>query len=254
MTADSFPSTDLSKKDTSSAPSLFQEHLLPVKAEKPIIHHSNYDYIIALLLFFAFSVFVWLYVSNSKRLKQLIKGFYSRQGNRASKEEYSIVNRPGLALSILFLLTITVFSVQVTEFYGINTGIRRVNLYAIICIGLVGMYLLKIGMVRLSGFIFKTGKEALEYTSAILIFINILGVFMLPVVICLTFVKQINPGIFIYTGYLIIGSFLCLRLLKGLVIGFGSNRVSKFYLFLYLCTLEIIPFIILIKLFMLYIA
>jgi hypothetical protein len=86
------------------------------------------------------------------------------------------------------------------------------------------------------------------------VFINLLGLIMLPVVICLEFVKHVNPVVFIYTGLFLIIGFLCMRLLRGIVIGMRSNRVSKFYLFLYLCTLEIVPFVILVKLFMLYIA
>jgi hypothetical protein len=128
-----------------------------------------------------------------------------------------------------------------------------IALYSTLITAIIVMYLLKIALIRISGFIFKTGKEASEYISAIFLFINILGLFLLPVVICLAFIEKADPRIFIYTGYFIIGSFLCLRLLKGLVIGFGSNRVSKFYLFLYLCTLEIIPFVILIKLFKIFI-
>jgi hypothetical protein len=251
---DSPSGIDLSKTDTSMAPSIFQNHQLTVKDAKPVIHFTHYDYVVALLLFLAFCLFVWLYVSSNKRLNQLIKDFYtSRKGNRSSKDEYSVSSRVGFTLSILFLLTISLFITQIIEYYGWIINMSTSALYASLIIALLVMYLLKIGMIRLSGFIFKTGKETSEYISAIFIFINVLGLFMLPVVTCLAFVKQVNPRVFIYTGYLIIGSFLCLRLLKGLVIGFGSNRVSKFYLFLYLCTLEIIPFVILIKLFMLYV-
>jgi hypothetical protein len=74
---------------------------------------------------------------------------------------------------------------------------------------------------------------------------------MLPVVVGLAFVKQLPTHLFIYTGAGIFVSFLCIRLLRGAIIGFNSIRISKFYLFLYLCTLEILPFVIMVKLFML---
>jgi len=72
-------------------------------------------------------------------------------------------------------------------------------------------------------------------------------------VMCLAFFRQVSPSVFIYAGYAIIGGFLAVRLIRGLAIGFNSSRVSKFYLFLYLCTLEILPFIVLVKLIMIYI-
>jgi hypothetical protein len=129
----------------------------------------------------------------------------------------------------------------------------KTAMYSTIAISLIVMYSVKAALIRFSGFVFKTNKESAEYASTMFIFLNILGLFMLPVVTCIAFVKQINPHVFIYVGYFIILSFLCVRLIRGLVIGFNSNRVSKFYLFLYLCTLEIIPLIILVKLFKIYI-
>jgi hypothetical protein len=43
---------------------------------------------------------------------------------------------------------------------------------------------------------------------------------------------------------------LAYRVLRLIQIGFSATGASIFYLFLYLCTLEILPFIVLIKLFM----
>jgi hypothetical protein len=244
-----------SQPDTLISPSLFQNHELAPQHVEPVLHFTNYDYIVALVLFLSFCSFVWLYVTNQKRLEQLIKGFYlSRSGNQLSRDEYTVSKRVGFLLSLLFLLTIPLFAGQVIEYLGITIASGRGSLYLSIIIGLVLMYLLKFMVIRLSGYIFKVGKEALDYSSAMFVFIHILGLFMLPVVICLEFVKQVNPLVFIYTGCFFILGFLCMRLLRGMVIGISSNRVSKFYLFLYLCTLEIIPFVILVKIFMLYIA
>jgi hypothetical protein len=251
-TIDSLPRIDVFRSDTTSAPSLFQQHELQVNEIKPVIHYTHYDYLAALILFIAFSLFVWLYVSNYKKLNQLIRDFY-RSNKRSGKDDYAVSNRVGFTLSVLFLIVISLFISQLIDYYGFTIPGGKVGSLGIIASFLAAMYLIKIAVLRISGFIFKTHKEVSEYISVMFVFLNILGLFMLPVVICLVFIKQLDIKIFIYTGYFIIGSFLCLRLLKGLVIGFGSNRVSKFYLFLYLCTLEIVPFIILIKLFRLYI-
>jgi hypothetical protein len=234
---------------------MFGGHTLQPQHAKPQIHFTNYDYAVALILLFSFCVFVWLYVTNQKRLEQLIRGFYpNRSGNQLSRDEYSASNRMGFLLSVMFLFTISLFAGQVIEYYGIEIREGKTVMYFAIATGLVLMYLLKFLTIRLSGFVFKVGKEALDYSSALFIFVNILGLFMLPVVICLEFVKQADPRIFIYTGYFFILGFLCMRVLRGLVIGISSSRVSKFYLFLYLCSLEMVPFVILVKLFMLYVA
>jgi hypothetical protein len=240
-------------QDTSLGPSIFKGHELQPVHQKPVLHLTNYDYLVALVLFISFCVFVWLYIANAKRLNQLFKSFSPNRTNQLSRDEYSGSNRTGLFLSLLFLFSITLFTGQVLEFYGLTSRGDHTFMYLFIAGALLIMYLVKFIFIRLSGFIFKTGKEALDYSSALFVFINILGLIMLPVVICLEFAKQANPRIFIYAGFFFIVSFLALRLLRGIVIGVNSNRVSKFYLFLYLCTLEIIPFVILVKLFMLYV-
>ena len=236
------------------APSLFRNNLLEVKDPKPQLHFTTYDYVLAFILFVSYAIYVWIYVANRKRLNLLIKGFYSsRSGSQLSREDFSASNRMGVLLSLIFIFTISLFAGQVITYYGIVPGVGKPLMYAIISGSLVLMYLLKVTGIRLSGFIFKTGKEASDYVATLFLFVNILGLFMLPVVTCLAFVSQVPANVFIYTGYAVIIGFLCIRLVRGVMIGFNSSRVSKFYLFLYLCTLEIVPFIILVKLFMLFV-
>lgn len=239
--------------DTVHAPSLFKGHLLQEQHQKPIIHFTNYDYEVGVVLFFSFAVYVWLYVANRKKLNQLIKGFsLNRLANQASRDEYSGSNRSAVLLSVLFLITLTLFIGQTSLYFGYTFGESKPMLYFSIVVGLFLMYSVKIIGIKILGIIFKLGKEAGDYISSLFLFINILGLFMLPVVVGLTFVKQLNPLIFIYAGGVISVGFLCIRLLRGVLIGFNSNRVSGFYLFLYLCTLEILPFVIFLKLFLLY--
>ena len=244
----------VSQPDTARGVSLFKNNLLDVKSQKPQIHFTGYDYVLALILFVSYIIYVWIYVANRKRLNLLIRGFYfNRSSSQLSREDYSASNRMGVLLSLIFIFTISLFAGQVIDYYGIAVNVSKTVLYLLLSGGLVLMYLLKVVTIRLSGFIFKTGKEASDYIATLFLFINILALFMLPVVTCLAFVSQVPPYIFIYTGYAVIIGFLCIRLVRGMMIGFNSSRVSKFYLFLYLCTLEIVPFILLVKLFMLFV-
>ena len=240
--------------DTLQAPSLFKGHLLQPVDPKPKIHYTQYDYAIFSALFVCFVVFVWLFVSSRKRLNMLVTGFYSNKSNSPqSRDEFSNSNYMGVVLSLLSLLTLTLFAGQVISYYGLQLPGGKVVQYCGIVLGLVAVYAVKVLAVQLSGFVFKTGKETAAYVSTLFVFLNLLGLFLLPVVMCLAFFRQVSPAVFIYTGYAILGSFLALRIIRGLIIGFNSSRVSKFYLFLYLCSLEIVPFILLVKLAMLYV-
>lgn len=243
----------VSQPDTTHTSSLFQGHLLQPKGDKAQIHFTNYDYLLALILFVFYVVYVWLYVTNRKRLNQLVKSFYQSRSNTAlTRDDYAASNRVAVVLSTLFLFTLSLFLGQVADYYGLFARFDHEIRYLFIAGALILMYLIKFSIVRFAGFIFKTGKEASEYMGTLFLFVNIVGLFMLPVVTCLAFVRQVSPFVFICTGFTIIIGFLAIRLIRGILIGLNSNRVSGFYLFLYLCTLEIVPFVILIKLFMIY--
>lgn len=236
----------------STTTSLFKQSLLEPQKEKPEIHFTRQDYVVSLVLFFSYLLFVWIYATNRKRLNQVIKAFYiNRFANQLAREEVSFGNRVSVFLSSLFVITITLFAFQVNNYYELLPFENDTIAFLSIAVALTGAYLVKMITVRFFGFVFKTQKEALEYTASIFLFGNTLGLFMMPVVVCLAFAKQINPLVFIYIGLVTIGTFLCARLVRGVIIGVNSVRVSRFYLFLYLCTLEILPFVILLKIFLL---
>lgn len=237
--------------DSSVAVSLFEEHLLKIKHPDPIIHYTQYDYLVTCVLFFSYTMFVWLYISNSKRLNQIVKGLYvGRYANQLAREEISIGNRVVIFLSALFVLTLTLFFYQAVKYFGFLQEANSVGAFFIIALIIFFIYGVKLLVIRAVGFVFETQKEIREYMISVFLFCNTLGLFLLPIVICLAFLKQVNSSVFIYSGIAIIAVFLFTRLVRGLIIGFNSTRVSKFYLFLYLCTLEIAPLVIMVKLFM----
>jgi hypothetical protein len=230
--------------DTSATVSLFQNHLLEVKSRGPALHFTQYDYLITSVLCFAYILFVWLYISNRKRLSQIIKGLYiGRYANQFAREGVSVGNR-----LIIFLSALTV------SYYGLLPSQNVASLFFITAFIILSIYVIKLTVIKFAGFLFETQKEIREYTVSVFLFCNTVGLFMLPLVICLAFFKQVNPLIFIYSGFGLIILLFLTRLVRGLIIGLNSPRVSKFYLFLYLCTLEIVPLVILSKFFMVRIA
>jgi hypothetical protein len=237
--------------DTLHTTSLFKDHLLQPKHDKPELHFTNFDFGVAAILLVSFTVFVWLYAANRKRLNQVVRAFYvSRFTNQLGRDELTLGNRVTISLSVLFVVTFSLFISQVAEYYHyINAGERTVFFFktaSVICIA----YLVKVAAVRFFGFVFQNQKEAADYSLMIFLFCNTLGLFLLPVVICMAFVRNVSPMVFIYTGACIFGIFLLIRVLRGVLIGLNSVKVSRFYLFLYLCTLEILPFVVIVKLFM----
>ncbi len=242
----------ITNNDSIQKKSLFDSHLLQPINNKPIIHFTNYDYLPALLLFVSFALFVMLYVYNRKRLNQIIKAFYfNRVANQLAREEVSITNRTTVILSILFLTSLSLFIYQLIDFYQYKLPFDKLNLIWIIPSGLFLSYLIKMISIKTMGFIFKVQTEASNYIFTLFLFINALGLCILPVVVGIYFVKQAPAELFIYIGCSIIFLFLGTRIIRGFIIGVNSVRISNIYLFLYLCTLEILPIFIAVKIFLL---
>lgn len=245
-------STLVKAADTTAAVSLFKNHLLEVKNAEPVIHYTQYDYLVSSILFLSYIMFVWIFISNRKRLNQIVMGLYAgRYANQLAREEVSLGNRVVIFLSALFIFTMTLFFYQIAGYYGFLPASSMKNTFFITVVAIFLIYGVKLLVIKMLGFLFETQKEIREYTISVFLFCNAVGLFMLPVVICLAFLKQVNPSVFIYTGFTIITVFFLTRVIRGLIIGLNSTRVSKFYLFLYLCTLEIVPLAIMFKLFVL---
>jgi hypothetical protein len=238
--------------DSTHTNSLFEGHLLNKITEKPQLHFTDFDFGVATLLFVAFILFVWLYSANRKRLDQIIKAFYiNRFANQLGRDELSLGNRVSVFLSILFVISFSLFISLSASFYGFNESGNETWIFIKTAAVVSCIYGLKIMILRFLGYVFQTQKEAGEYAMMVFLFCNILGLFLLPIVVCMAFVRDLSPLVFIYIGISLFVFLLFIRLLRGVIIGFNSMRVSKFYLFLYLCTLEILPFLIIAKLFML---
>ncbi|MEO6901802.1 MAG: DUF4271 domain-containing protein [Bacteroidia bacterium] len=243
-----------SASDTTLNPSLFTNHLLEVKDNHPLLHFTKYDYVVGFVLLLSYLLFVWLYVTNRKRLHQTITGLFiyhaSILGNR---NESAMNNRITFFLFLLFLLTSTSFIIQTELYYNvIEVATATIYISAFLIISVI--YSTKIIVTKWMGLLFQTQKEAEDYILNLFLFCNALGLFLLPIVIGLTFVKQFPVDLFIKVGFIIITLLICSRLIRGLLIGFKSVRISKFYLFLYLCTLEVVPFLIIAKILMMKIS
>lgn len=234
--------------------SLFESHLLKTETIEYQLHKTKHDFFVGGLLLIVYALFVWLYVSNRKKLNQLIQAFYlNRAGDQLSKDDLAIGNRVAVFLSLFFIVNSTLFGLHLLSYYNTSTFFHYNTTVSALLIALIVVfaYTFKFLTIRILGNIFNVQKEASEYSMLVFLFCNTLGLFMLPVVLGLSFMKQINPQFFIYTGIALIAVFIVIRTLRGLFIGMNSSRISKIYLFVYLCTLELLPFIILVKLFLL---
>jgi len=117
------------------------------------------------------------------------------------------------------------------------------------CIGvLTGLLLLKHLVLSVIAYVFPVEKEMRLYNFMILAFNIILGIALVPINLIVAYSPEKATHTTVIALLFIIGSFYLFRHLRGLMIGNNYLVFHKFHFLLYICTVEIAPVMILLKL------
>jgi hypothetical protein len=196
-----------------------------------------------LVLFFSI-----LRLNYSSQLNTMMQAMYSNAALAQINKEEKFYNRwPFILLYILFGSIFGMFIfLGINTFYSFGTE-RTISFYLLISLGIILYFSLKIAIVKIFGFIFEVQSLSREYNAILLLSYFNSAIFLLPIVFAFAFLPEIQiEYLFIISSFLLIVFFL-LQLVRICYYTLKVHKLSKFYLFLYFCSLEIGPLIILIK-------
>ncbi len=207
------------------------------------------DEVLFVLFLFSLSGIVYVKYSNSGYIKTIfssLAGFGSYNflnQNKANSQTLS-----NILLSLNFYISVSIFSVFVLKnfnflpehfnhslIFGLTFGILFFIFYANSFINYVAAYIFK--LKNIASEFYNLNQNIIRFAGVILFVINVLVAYS-PI-----------PKTAIYGGIIILFLFYLLRILKFIKINL-SKDLNSLYLFLYLCTVEIIPLIYMVKLFM----
>ena len=151
-----------------------------------------------------------------------------------------------LFLFLNFLIGSGLLIVAVTKIYAVtplslSTSFR---FFAVLVLLILTFYFSKQLLVLLAGFIFDTGNDAMQHVQTNTTTAYFAGLFLSPLML-IYFYTQLK--IFIYLALLI---FLMLGLMKWvqiIKIGLSDGKLKALHIFLYLCTVEFLPLLLLMK-------
>lgn len=109
-----------------------------------------------------------------------------------------------------------------------------------------GYHLFLIGFIRLLGWTFNARHCAKEMVTNLWVYNTVIGLMISPFVIALFYVRPTSVQPLIYFIFTIFSIYLIFRFIRLIKILF-EYRVSILYMILYLCALEILPFLVLYK-------
>jgi hypothetical protein len=229
---------------------LYHGNELSPKHKEPVLR-NNYtaDWIFpVLLLILAF--FAWIKFFYNRYFQQLIKAFLNTNlTNQIVRDENIFFQRISIYLSVVFNLIAALFiyllSIQYHWTLGnLDTGFTRFIFFVIV---VSAIYALKYLVLKICGWLFEQEKEISMYIFNIFLINNILGIALLPFICLLAFNGSVYFSGLLNVSFILIAAAFGWRIFRGIQIGFGSPTFSPLYLFLYLCTLEIAPLMVLIR-------
>jgi hypothetical protein len=191
-------------------------------------------------------IFAWIQTSYAKRLNQIFRAVaQSHHVNQLERDGNIFKERIALGLGLNYYLISSIFIFQILREFGIvPAGFNTFSITGIIFIALLVFQSLKSFVIYTSGVIFNTTESARQYQLIILIFNYIIGIVLLPVVVIAFYWNSVA---FLISGIIIVSLLLLYRIARGFLTGQDNKSYNLFYLFLYLCTLEILPLLLIFK-------
>jgi hypothetical protein len=227
---------------TASSPPLPLLHTAPksmlLQPLAPQVFLNNWIFWILLA---GFAILTMTRYYHSKRLKLLASAIFKRSAAQQLIRESPVSShRSFFPLFLIYLISLLLLIHQAAEIAspGSGEGIGSLLIYGPFLGGYVVYSLLKILVIWLISVTFKNTDTAKEYIQNILIYNLMLGILMLPILLLIIYTYH---ALFLYIAGGLALIIILLRFIRGIAIGLSDAKFSLLHLFLYLCTLEILP-------------
>ena len=219
-----------------------------VESLNPVERQVSYPSSITLFLTCGLVLLAIVKYHFGKNLLEAFRSFFSyRQSLRIYEERRESDRQASLLTNILFMWITGIFVSIVLPFFGASLlwGSNVLSiLFFSVATGL--LYVLKAWIWRVLGVIFMMQGFSKIYIYNMFLYNRNIGLMIFPMVAVIPYVAEI---ITLYVVYSVIAVFVISYLCKMWRIFqiIHARNVSVFYFILYLCTLEIIPLLLLIK-------
>ena len=240
-------------KEKPAIKSIFSEHLLKINTvQTRTFQRYQTDWSLFIIIIWV-SIVAWVRYFYGKRFRHLLLAPFSKRfHNQLLREGDLFSERLSLAMGISYFISMAllIYQVHMLFFNGkIYPVFDKFSFYLIILLLVLIYWFGKVMMMIILGSVFKTKAQTHEYLINILILNTITSLILLPALILIIYLES---TVFVYITLIIIALIFLFRFFKGFLTGLSLTKFSYIFLFVYLCTLEIVPVILVIKLSMIY--
>ena len=194
--------------------------------------------IISAYLFFVFERAFFLMFRTTINLNLSEESF---RNNELSSSLFNIL------MQSIFILSIAYFSYWYITEYRIIDFFPNWLLYCLCCSFFMVLYIIKNIFLWLASLVFPFGQDVSFYRFNVNILNQTMGFVLIPFLFLLTYTYSGAKEYVVWFVLVLLVFMLISRYIKLFMIAFKYIRFYKFYFFIYFCTSEIIPNLVLIK-------
>ncbi|MGI8952708.1 MAG: DUF4271 domain-containing protein [Chitinophagaceae bacterium] len=200
--------------------------------------------IIGIILFLAI-----IKQSFPKYFQNIFRWFFQASYRQNQSHESLVYDRlASLLFNFLFIISGGLFiSLLADQYKFISVSFWKIFLYSAAI--LAAIYLFKFLFLKFTGLIFRLNKAADSYIFIVFLVNKIAGIILIPFLFLMAFEQTETINIVITVATCLFVLLLLYRYLMMLSYVRANLKVSAFHFFIYLCVVEIIPMIIIYKVF-----
>jgi hypothetical protein len=207
----------------------------------------SYDWYTMILLI-ALAIFAWGKSLYHKYLLQIISSVYNYQISiQLFRDKNALFRNLSIILQVLYPISFGLLIYSLLNYFHL----KQVFDYALASIsaysaGVFLFFQFKTMLYKFLGMVFKVEEDFHEIQHHLNIFNQTIGIFLLPFLISIPFLDDRFKPIAIVGLFLFAGATLLLFFYRGFQV-VTRKQVSLFFLILYLCAVEILPIVLVIK-------
>lgn len=211
----------------------------------PIARIPFWPFVVTLFLV---SAILYTRAMNANNWTLVLRSIFSpRAVQQLIREENTMDNTFSGILVLTFFFSLALFFYNVNDVFEITNSVYPLLTYFLLLTVLFLIYLIKILSLFLVQLIFETNELFEEYLVSLMNINIVLGTFLIPLNVMIVYGVGLPKEVLIYVGITLVAGSFVIRYSRLFEMGI-RNGMKAYNIILYLCTLEIIPIVLFIKL------
>jgi hypothetical protein len=225
----------------------------PVQSNLYLRPQTDNEFLFYFLVGFVF-YFACIKLFFGKYLDNLAALFFrATMRHQQIREQLLQTPLPSLLLNVLFVISGGFYLSLLARYYGFTLfgNLWITFLYAVIFVSAI--YVGKFIALKLTGWIFNITSATDTYIFIVFLVNKMIGIFLLPLIILMSFSNQSILPVLIPLSYVMLILFLCYRFVNAFRPIRTEIKVNRFHFFIYLCAFEIAPLLLICKVLLAYV-